>query len=199
MWFGLGLLLLASCGSVSAKQEGSDGGVLDGPSADAAGDTCTPDDLACGEGVVNQCNQNGQWMAVESCAADCVAAPSPHCAYLEPKYLPDICDEPATADSFEVSQPGTLMIDSDLDQTCTGGIVMQTGASEICIIRARTISIAAGATLKVVSNKSGAGGGRAIALVADDSVTLDGVLDVSADGIVSGPGGGRSVYGGLVN
>lgn len=158
---------------------------------------CSANQVACVGGDLHRCDASGM-ETVETCTQGCMDTPTPHCAYLEPRYVPDICDTRA-ASPLTVNQSGTL--DSDLDATCNGGVVTQAGGPAICVMHYSTITIGAAATLKVVSsqNQNLAGPGRAIALVADDMLDVEGTLDLSADANVSGPGGGNAFSGGTVN
>ena len=158
---------------------------------------CSANQVACVGNDVHRCDATGM-ETVETCAQGCIDTPAPHCAYLEPRYLPEICDMPATS-SLTIDQSGTL--DTDLDTNCNGGVVTQAGGPAICVLHYSTITIGAAATLKVASsqNQNMAGTGRALALVADDMLDVDGMLDLSADGYVSGPGGGNAFSGGTIN
>src|SRR5262245_4491356 len=64
---------------------------------DAAGGCmqCKPNATACDSGNVRHCDANGVPVQSERCEYACAAMPTAHCAYLEPKYLPTICDAPA--------------------------------------------------------------------------------------------------------
>lgn len=137
------------------------------------------------------CNATGDNYNVTNCANGCVAemgcAPceigSPGCTpQIIPKFLPTICNSVSLLPDYVISQ--STQLDTTNETTCTGGVFPQTGGPEICVIRAPTISLAAGIELKVT-------GTRAIAFVADKTVTFEGDVDVSADGILSGPGGDR--------
>jgi hypothetical protein len=125
----------------------------------------------------------------------CVDTPNAHCAYLEPKYLPDVCDVPASDARLSVAADTT--IDPTEDVMCNGGVVPQTsGASlpDICVIHYGSIDV--DATLRFTP-VSGAGTvGRVVALVADNDLTIVGTLNVSALGLSSGPGGGYVQSGG---
>jgi hypothetical protein len=106
-----------------------------------------------------------------------------------PKYLPTVCDTPATGSSL------TLIADTALDTTddskCSGGVIAQSLAPDICVLRYGSISVPPGVTFSVA-------GSRVLALVADDGLSVDGVLDVSADETKSpptGPGGGFTFSG----
>jgi hypothetical protein len=158
---------------------------------------CSANQVACVGNDVHRCDASGM-ETVETCSQGCIDAPTPHCAYLEPRYLPNVCDTHAP-NGLTIDQSGTL--DVDLDATCNGGVVTQAGGAPICVIHYSTIDIGASATLKVVSsvNQALTGTGRAVALVADGDVVVDGMLDVSADGIVSGPGGGLAYSGGTIS
>ena len=146
---------------------------------------CTPGVVRCGERVLERCNAAGEFEA-EACAVSCIDAPSPHCAYLEPQYLPDVCDVPATEAHLDLGSVST-----DDDTLCNGGIVHQTDmAPDICVVRYKTITVPAGGTEAKVT------GSRVLALVGDESVSIGGTLDLSADATVSGPGAGTFISGG---
>ena len=102
---------------------------------------------------------------------------------ITPRYLPSICELPATNDLHVVVD--TTFADPD----CNGGIVVQSGGPSICVVRYRMISVAGAVTLAISSS-------QALALVADESLTIDGILDVSASGTIDGGGGGYLVSGG---
>lgn len=147
---------------------------------------CTPGVVRCGEKVLERCNPAGEFEA-EACAVSCIDAPAPHCAYLEPQYLPDVCDVPATEAHLDLGS-----VNTDNDTLCNGGIVHQTDmAPDICVVRYKTITVPAGSTEAKIS------GSRVLALVADESVAIEGTLDVSADATVNGPGSGLFSSGGV--
>ena len=166
------------------------GGCNHGCSANNNGcNECTAGDTQCGDGVVQTCGEDGRWATSDTCASSCSSTPIAHCAYISPRYLPDICDSPAPPDTFDVSQSGTL--DTDLNINCNGGIVAQASGPAICVVRHKVISIEHDAELTVGSSANQNGtGGRALAFVADNAVTIDGVVNVGAAGSTSGPGGG---------
>lgn len=142
---------------------------------------CTPNVGRCDGDVLSECDADGRLINPQTCAYACVDAPSAYCTYLEPRYLPNACNERAAAAALTITSSGEFS--ADLDIACNGGVVTQTGAPAICVVRYGTITIEQGVTLKVT-------GSRALAFVADDLLDVAGVLDVSADNITSGPGGG---------
>ena len=149
--------------------------------------SCTPDAThSCVGDSALVCNATGDGYVESPCSFGCADTPAPHCKYLEPKYLPEVCDSPATPLDLIVSSSGTL--DPQLDLSCTGGVVNQPGAPGICVVRYRSITLAADTTLTV----SGSTGfdGRPIAFVADEDINIDGTLDVSGHPGINGPGGG---------
>ena len=159
-----------------------------GCSADAHGcNMCTPNGTYCTAEGVQSCGPDGAPTTFEACAQGCVTDPQPHCAHLVPRYLASVCDTAATADLDLTANLTTL--GTDLDTACTGGVVTQTAAPEICVVRNKNITIETGATLKAT-------GGRLLALVADDTVAIHGTLDASADSGTAGPGGGGALSGG---
>lgn len=133
---------------------------------------CEPSQLACDGNDVVACDADGQIASTTSCELSCGDA---HCQTLEPVWIPDACDAPASVASLIVDS----MIDTDVDLTCTGGIVQQASGPEICIVRAGSIEVAG--TVPVI-------GSRAIAFVADRSLAITGTLDVGARGTANGPG-----------
>ena len=144
---------------------------------------CVPKSDSCGPGTnaISHCDSNGLPTVDETCALACVDASPDHCAYLEPRYLPDVCDVPATMPTFDIT--GNVSFDTGLDINCNGGTVHQDGAADICVVRYDMIHIAQSVTLQV-------SGTRALALVADRALVIDGTLDVAARGPIAGPGGG---------
>jgi hypothetical protein len=140
--------------------------------------TCNADSTA-----LERCGDDGLVASTEACTLGCVAGDAtvaPHCGHIAPLFVPDVCDSPATEPELIV--PADTMIDTSTDATCNGGIVTQTMGPEICVIRYAKIDLRAG-TVRVR-------GQRALALVADDALLVQGTLDVSADGATNGPGGG---------
>jgi hypothetical protein len=148
-------------------------------SANARCNDCVPTTAMCSGGALMTCGASGTIESTESCLAGCLAAPQPHCAFLEPKYLPDSCEAFSSTQSLEITSSG--MFDTNLSANCTGGVIAQTGAAELCVVKYRSIRIAAGSALKVT-------GSRALVLLANHDLEVAGTLDVSADGITSGPG-----------
>jgi hypothetical protein len=139
---------------------------------------------------VQTCLSDGSATAtIDTCVASCVAAAGntpAHCRYLEPKWLPDICDMPATIDDFTIATSASL--DTNLATSCTGGLVAQAPGPPICVVRAKTINVQAGRTLTVT-------GPRPIALVADTAVMINGTISAAAVAGVNGPGGGFQTSG----
>lgn len=150
--------------------------------------TCAPSELACGGDELQSCSADGTTVTtVETCALGCapgnVLGDAARCRTLAPVWIPNVCNIPA-AEAEVVYLNGTL--DTTVDTTCNGGLITQSSAPPICVIRYGKITFTAARTLTVV-------GSRTVAFVADTDVLVAGTLDVAAKGIVSGPGGGTSV------
>ena len=142
---------------------------------------CTPNTTACSdEKTLVTCGPDGT-STTRVCDVSCVDGDSPHCAYAEPKYLPDVCDAVAPLPRLDFAGAGTF--DTGLDTNCNGGIVAQASAADICVVRYGEISIASDAIVNAT-------GPRVLALIADDSLSIAGVLDGGAKGTTGGPGGG---------
>lgn len=156
--------------------------------------TCTPGEIkACHIDAALTCTATGNGYEEVACEVGCSDSPAPHCKYLEPKFLPGVCDSPAQLDNFTITTSGTL--DPNLDSNCTGGVVIQAGGPSICVLRYNSISVAAGAVLTISGAQKSTS--NAIAFVADQSVSIVGTLDVGAHSGFNGPGGGFSYSGGF--
>lgn len=203
----LALVAVAACTKPNATKACKDGsclnpefpycdseGIISGEPGTCIAVTCTPGEV---EGCLGDdaltCNATGDGYDRVPCSLGCGDTPEPHCKYIEPRYLPDVCDTPATTDSFDVTSSGSL--DPNLDSNCNGGVVMQAAAPSICILHYRQITIGPDAALKIIGPPD-ASVGRSIALVADEEITVTGTLDISADGPFHGPGGGVIISGG---
>lgn len=143
---------------------------------------CVPDSATCAGTAVNTCGPDGLPGPTETCSLSCTPTPSAHCTYLQPVYLPNICDTPATA----TFTPQTGTIDTSIDTNCTGGIVAQSGGPPICVIRSTTIVVGSAVSMTFT-------GGRAVALVSDGLLEVRGTIDIAATGTSNGPGGGTRV------
>ncbi len=110
-------------------------------------------------------------------AAD--ATEGAHCGYLAPVFVPDACTTPAASPERILLAGSTF--DTNDDASCDGGIILQATGPELCVVRHRVITVAGPGTVRVT-------GGRALVLVADTELRVDGLLDVSADGTLGGPG-----------
>lgn len=156
---------------------------------------CPPDSARCSTDnlSVERCGADGLPAETETCPLSCTAEPDAHCTYLQPNYaaLADICDEPATMPSLEITANQTLDTNADA-LVCTGGVIPQVGGPAICVLRFGTIGVAAARTLTFSGN-------RAVALVADSSIVINGTIDAAAEGIVNGPGGGTITSGSRPN
>jgi len=190
-------LLVLACGEVKPPSS------PDGGSAPDSGNnpvSCIPGEIAaCAGDDAMTCNASGDGYDPVGCDLGCSETPKPHCKYIEPRYLPDVCDSAATEDKLVVN--GMTTLDPNLDSNCNGGVVSQAGAPAICVMRYRTIDVTENGQLKL-TGKSDAGVsdtvGRAVALVADEQLSIAGLLDISADAHINGPGGGLVISGGRV-
>lgn len=148
--------------------------------------SCVPNTVSCGDRVVEECDANGV-LHTTACDLSCTSSPAPHCAYISPQYLPDVCDALATEPTRDVIAAET--IDTNQAAVCNGGIVAQTGGPDVCVMRYGTFTIGIGAMATVVGN-------RPLAIVSDGTLRISGTLDVSARGHLWGPGGGLRGNGG---
>jgi hypothetical protein len=163
-----------------------DGTIGGEPNACIAVD-CTPGEVAsCRDDRALTCNTAGTNYDLVDCPYGCDAGGCKPCNSTEcekhiiPRYLPSVCDELWPGD------PVTISADASIDTTNSlncSDVVAQAGGVDICVLRYSTLTIATNKVLTVV-------GSRAVALVADRDLKVDGILDVSANATTSGPGGG---------
>lgn len=151
-----------------------------GTDAQASCNLCEPNTATCDGDSISYCGADGRVASMENCAGKCVADPEARCTHIVPRYLPNVCDSRASSD-LEIEN--TASFDTNLDANCNGGIILQAGGPNICVVRHTKIVLAASAELRVVGN-------RALALVADEELVVDGYLNVSAGDQINGPGGG---------
>lgn len=160
--------------------------------------SCTPNQFAeCRGDKALICNATGGDYDLLTCSQGCSAEangckPEPPCETLDckkhiiPKYLPMECDALATNGDLTISAPASL---NTADTTMCTRLVTQPMGPKICVVHYHAITIEQSAILTVT-------GPNALALVADESMNIDGILDVSASGNTDGPGGGLTVSGG---
>lgn len=158
---------------------------------------CTPNEFAeCRGDKAVTCNASGDNYDLLTCSQGCDAAmggckPEPPCETLEckkhiiPRYAPTECDTLASNGDLTVS--ADLALNTSDDSMCTR-IINPGVLPELCVIHYHSITIERNKTITVT-------GQRALALVADETLFVDGIVDVSASGPVDGPGGGLSVSG----
>lgn len=169
-------------------------GLISGNAGSCIAVRCTPGAITtCAGDDALTCTADGVGYERQTCELGCFSGPTPHCGYIEPRYAPDACDSFDTVEDFVVSSSAS--IDPQLDSNCTGGIVDQPGAPSICVMKYRSITIPADRTLTIFDTIAPTPG-RVVALVADTDLVINGVLDISANGRVSGPGGGYIQSGG---
>jgi hypothetical protein len=162
-------------------------GSVDGVPNECVAVSCTPGEIKeCRSDSAFTCNAAGNGYELDPCGLGCSDSPTSHCKYLQPKYVPDICDTVASQPAFNVTSTGTF--DPNLDSNCTGGVIDQPGAPSICVVRAGSIAFKTGVVMTVTGR--GTTTGRSIAFVSDELLSVDGTIDVGAHNGVNGPGGG---------
>ncbi|MBP6631809.1 MAG: hypothetical protein KA297_20390 [Kofleriaceae bacterium] len=144
---------------------------------------CEASSTRCVGDQLEQCAADGSGLgSVETCDLGCVDTATPaRCATIAPVWLPGVCDVEAPAGVVTIAA-GTY--DTGLAATCTGGMVAQSGAAPICVVRGRNLDVP-GTVIYTGPNP--------VALVADVNLVMGGNIDVSANGVDDGPGGGPSL------
>ena len=153
---------------------------------------CTANEFAgCRGDEVLTCNAAGSDYDVTLCEFGCneeakgcnACVPgSPDCTpQIIPVHMPAACNALASQPALVIASSMTL--DTNDDNECTGGVIDQTMGPDVCVLRHSRINLEAGAEITVV-------GSRALALVSDEDLLIDGVLDIGANALTNGPGGG---------
>jgi hypothetical protein len=184
-----------------AKPFCDEGGEIGGEPGACVAVECAPGEFAaCRDDRAVMCNNTGDNYDLVECIDGCSEAvggcgcTTADCEkHVIPKYLPaSICNELAAAADLRISQDATLDVTNALN--CSS-VVTQTSGPEICVVRAGSITVESGSTFKIGTLLSSATDTRAVALVADRDVRIDGIIDVSADLNKNGPGGGTTSSG----
>ena len=146
------------------------------------GSPCTQ--TACAAGQLAVCGASGVVESVESCALGC-ADDHGRCARVAPSNaLSDALD--LAASQPPITLPAGTVIDSDT------GVIGAAGST--VVVATLTVPQAGGPTIRVLLARSWdlrgvrVRGALPVAFVAAEDIRVAGVLDVSADGITSGPG-----------
>lgn len=158
----------------------------DGPAPDAAAEVdhdCEPDTITCDAGRYVECSPEGDVTRELTCTLGC-AEGVPKCLDIDPSnglgvYLDLTTTDPNVED---VVFAGASTIDTDSGDVVIDGVSVplpSTTFGSIRIFWFRSLSL--GGTVKVT-------GDHALALLSDGDVLVAGVLDVSADLGVAGPG-----------
>jgi hypothetical protein len=155
---------------------------------------CSPGEFKqCRGDVALTCNSAGNSYDLLECEFGCEESvgckpctAGPQCEkQIVPRYLLTVCNQ--LTDAGDLLVGGDITLDTTNDLNCSA-VVSQSNGPQICVVHQRSVTISANRTLKVI-------GPRAFALVADRDLNIEGVLDVSADGGASGPGGGFKTSG----
>jgi hypothetical protein len=183
------ILLVAACGSVNAEKpdggSGSDATTsdaaidaeIDAPPAACTETTCTNDTLAV-------CGTDGMVERTEACNLGCFD--QTRCNLIDPSNgLASSVDQAATQGDITLPDGTTINTDTGVVTGLQGAIAVATS----------TVTQAGGPSLRVLVAKSftignvRVRGTLPLALVASETITVQGILDASADGATSGPGG----------
>ncbi len=152
------------------------------------------DQPVCADATCDGDNLVGCGHTLETCALGCVADPTARCRTLVPS---NGISAPGRAQTADLVVKGSSILDAcsgDLDGAPIPGVTFltrdQSGGPKLGVVRVRSLSLAAGATLTVL-------GTCALALVADNRVELAGVLDLRGGAnapYIAGPGGSQGGF-----
>ena len=151
--------------------------------ADVCG--CAPGAATCGSGELTTCNADGSSTTTTSCALGC-GSDGLACASFTPSNgLAPILTEASAEPDVSIpsgttinTDDGTIMTSGGMSLMIANSLVVQANGIPIRALAAHSFTIA---DVTVV-------GASPIAFVAATDIALNGILDVSANGSVSGPG-----------
>jgi hypothetical protein len=181
--------------TADAAEVGPDADVPDaGPPADAK--TCQPNTTTCANGQVEVCGEGGTVVDVEVCALGC-APQGARCYQVTPSNgLAPYLDQAAGMEAVAITIGSTVNTDSGEVLDATGAridvasaIVQQGAEDPIRVFMAGEFSLG---TTRIT-------GRNAVAFVAPGLIEITGVVDVSGDLNLDGPGSGTCSTGRGVN
>ncbi|HTL34156.1 MAG TPA: hypothetical protein VL326_13595 [Kofleriaceae bacterium] len=188
-------------GTCRSDTPGDDADVSDAVDAlipDAGNCTAQVDECLTGTDVLRRCDGAGMTSYDVTCNWGCKTTPTPHCAQIKPAGNGGVAangvmptDVDATAGLLDVTLTGgTVTIDGNTGTFVPGrgagtgiisGIDFQS-RGPISMFRFKSLTIAAGVTVRVT-------GSHPVALVADGTVTIHGIIDARGMNEMPGPGG----------
>lgn len=178
----LGLLGLGAC----QFDRPADVGEVDARVVDAA-PTCTPDTITCADRVYTECGADGFPLRQLACPIDC-APDEPRCLDLDPHnglamYLDMVAEPP------DVTLRGPATIDARTGAILDGGlgVVVPMFEGSLRIFVVRTLTVEGDLVVSALSTST-----LPIAFVAQGDIVIRGRIDVSANGLLAGPGGHHS-------
>lgn len=136
------------------------------------------DSSTCGDGVCDDVmHACRDCTSDDECATGFCSPATNRCApgTITPRYLPTICETPATA-PMEIAADTEWSTADQCDM-----IVTQAQGPAICVIRYTAFRVAPAARLRAY-------GSNALAIVANSELVIDGFVDVSGNGSFAGPG-----------
>ena len=160
---------------------------------------CSPGTVAsCRDDRALTCNATGNNFDLVACeygcdaaAGGCLPCNTSDCEqHVIPKYVATVCNQLSAYPTLSIAVD--TMLDTSVDLACSAVVTQATGPA-ICVLHYNTVAIERNQVYSVT-------GSRALALVADRDLTIDGVLAVSGVGTASGPAGGINKSGtGMMN
>ncbi|MFN0246758.1 MAG: hypothetical protein ACKV2T_07600 [Kofleriaceae bacterium] len=180
-------LFAIACGSVNENKgdagvDGSGDATVDALEIDAPPVACT--ETTCTSDVLSVCGTDNMIERTEQCHLGCFD--QTRCNLITPSSgLASAVDQAATQADITLPDGTTINTDTGVVTGLQGTIavatstVTQAGAPSIRILVAKTFTLG---SLRV-------SGSLPLAIVADTKITVQGVVDISADGATAGPGG----------
>jgi len=163
--------------------------------ANGACNACAVDTATCSGDALKTCGPDGLVATCEECVLGCVESPDPHCRYLEPRYLRDVCDAPAQIASLIVSIDGVLDVSAEGFASGPGGGTLRSGAIGTTPngLGGAGFKTAGGSGGTATVNGGAANGGAQAQDPAALTVLIGGPQSGPADLIVGGGGGAATL------
>ena len=168
--------------------------------------TCTSNTVTCQGDTLVTCGGNGMVQGTTACTFGCGTSPNAHCKVFAPSYglsvptgtLPDLVVDNYTDLNISecANSTATLQVIAGGNVTTTTlmppqvSTVAQMGGPPICVVRFAKITVMAGITLNVISNKTNTASDHVLSLQATGDVTIAGTI--AFKDLYGGPAPGAS-------
>jgi hypothetical protein len=154
---------------------------------------CTPGTATCVMSMLTVCNPDGMSTTATACTVGCESGSASCKTFVPSNGLAPSLAGAATMPALAIPAGATIDSTTGIVTAADGTVVHDSAASSVVLSGTTMIRVFAAPTLSLPSLK--VVGTLPIAFVASDTIAVDGLVDVSADGSAAGPGAAGSAAG----